>query len=60
LDYLTSHLPVDQNSTAANGTNGVPLGGNGTGCVEIVPDGKRTNSLTTNYYSPIVQRTTSQ
>ena len=37
-----------QNNTAFTGVNGVPLGGIGAGCLEILPDGRLANFCTNN------------
>lgn len=39
-----------QNAVAFTGVNGVPLGGIGAGCVELLPDGRLANFCTTNNY----------
>jgi non-lysosomal glucosylceramidase len=41
-------LGNEQNNTACTGINGVPLGGLGAGCVELIPDGRLGNFCTNN------------
>lgn len=39
----SSPLPTLQNTIALTGTNGVPLGGIGAGCLDMLPDGRLAN-----------------